>query len=440
VTGYRIYRNGAQVGTSTSNAYVDTNVQPATTYSYFATAYDAAGNTSAASNTSTTTTPSSADTSPPSAPTGLAANVAGSTEVDLSWTASTDNVGVSGYRIYRNGAVVGTSPTAAYADTSVQPATLYSYYAVAYDAAGNSSAASNTVTATTPPAPDTVPPSAPSGLVATAPSSTEADLMWTASTDNVGVAGYRVYRNGALLGSSVAAAYTDTNGLQPASSYTYYVMAYDAAGNTSAPSNTANVTTPPSGGGIPDIFADGFENGGFSSWTASTNLAVQTATVHSGTFAVEGNVTNVAAYTHKSLPSTYGTIYIRLWFRVHSRTTNVSLLSPRTASNASLLHLYMDLASGKLGLRNDVTLTNRSLASPISLDVWHSLQIKVVVSPTAGVTQVWLDGVDQSSLDSTTDNLGSTNVGDVLVGDSSSSRTYDAFWDDAAVSNTWISG
>ena len=64
----------------------------------------------------------------------------------------------------------------------------------------------------------------------------------------------------------------------------------------------------------------------------------------------------------------------------------------------------------------------------------------VVGGATAGVTQVWLDGIDQASLDMTTDNLGTVNVGDVLIGDSSSSRTFDAFWDDAAVSDMWISG
>jgi len=166
----------------------------------------------------------------------------------------------------------------------------------------------------------------------------------------------------------------------------------------------------------------------------------EAATVHGGSYAVEGNVTNAAAYSHKTLPSTYGTIYIRVWFRIHSSATNVSLLSPRTASNSTLLHLYVDYSTGKLGLRNDVTLTNRPLASTVSANTWHSVEIKVVVSPTVGVTQVWLDGVDQTSLDSTTDNLGSVNVGDVLIGDASSSRTFDAFWDDAAASDAWITG
>jgi chitodextrinase len=366
--------------------------------------------------------------------------VASATEVDLTWTASTDDVGVAGYRIYRNGVVVGTSLTNSYADTGAQPSTSYSYSTVAYDAAGNSSTASNAAAATTPAVPDTTPPSTPSGVTATVPSPTEVDLSWTASTDNVGVAGYRVYRNGALIGSSTTNSYADT-GVQPATSYSYYTVAYDAAGNSSANSNIATATTPPPNAGPPDIFADGFESGNFSAWTAATNLVAETATVHSGSQAVESNVTNAASNVHKKLPSTYSTAYVRVWFRIKSCSTNVSLLSPRTATNASLLHLYMDCASGKLGLRNDVTLLNRTLASVITLNTWHSVEIKVVVGATgSGVTQVWLDGIDQTSLDMTTDNLGSVNVGDVLIGDSSSARTFDAFWDDAAVSDMWISG
>ena len=379
------------------------------------------------------------ETTPPTAPSNLAATAVSAGEVDLGWTASTDNVGVAGYRVYRNGTLVGSPTGTSYADTGVQPATGYSYYTVAYDAAGNTSAASNTVSVTTPAAPDTTPPSAPSSLTATAPSPTEVDLGWTASTDNVGVAGYRVYRNGTLVGSPTGTSYADT-GVQPATSYSYYLMAYDAAGNTSAASSPAAVTTPASNGVPPDIFADGFESGTVSAWTASSHLVPEAATVHGGSYAVEGNVTNAAAYSHKTLPSTYGTIYIRVWFRIHSSATNVSLLSPRTASNSTLLHLYVDYSTGKLGLRNDVTLTNRPLASTVSANTWHSVEIKVVVSPTVGVTQVWLDGVDQTSLDSTTDNLGSVNVGDVLIGDASSSRTFDAFWDDAAASDAWITG
>jgi len=242
VAGYRIYRNGALVGSSATTAYADTGLQAGTGYSYYAIAFDAAGNVSTASNTATATT-LPPDTTPPSPPSGLAANVASSTEVDLSWTPSTDNVGVAGYRIYRNGALLGTSATTSYADTAAQPSTSYSYYALAYDAAGNTSTPSNTASVTTPATPDTTPPSAPSGLAATVPSATEVDLSWTASTDNVGVAGYRIYRNGALVGSSATNSYADKSA-QPSTSYSYYTIAFDAAGNSSAASNTATAKTP----------------------------------------------------------------------------------------------------------------------------------------------------------------------------------------------------
>ena len=438
VAGYRIYRNGAEVGVSATTAYADTSVQPSTSYSYYAIAYDAAGNTSTISNTASVTTPATPDSTPPTPPSGVAATSSVPTEVDLTWTASTDNVGVAGYRIYRDGALVGSSGTTSYADTSVLPSTGYSYYTIAYDVAGNTSTASNTTSVTTG-AEDTTPPSPPSGLAANVASATEVDLTWTASTDNVAVAGYRIYRNGALVASTATNVYADT-GVQPAASYSYYAIAYDDAGNSSTASNTATITTPPADAGAPDIFSDGFESGSPSAWTAATNMVVETVTVHGGSTAAESNVTNAAAYVHKTLPSTYSTIYIRVWLRVHSCSSNISLLAARTASNFSILHPYIDCSTHKLGLRNDVTLVNRTLASPVSFDTWHSLEIKVVVGSTGGVTQVWLDNIDQPSLDSTTDNLGSVNVGDVLIGDSNSTRVFDAFWDDAAVSDKRISG
>ena len=90
---------------------------------------------------------------------------------------------------------------------------------------------------------DGTPPSAPSGLTATATSSSSVSLSWTASTDNVGVTGYNIFRNGTRVGTSTTTSYTD-NGLASNTQYTYTVTAYDAAGNVSTPSNSATVTTP----------------------------------------------------------------------------------------------------------------------------------------------------------------------------------------------------
>lgn len=89
---------------------------------------------------------------------------------------------------------------------------------------------------------DTTTPSTPASLSATAISSSQINLSWTASTDNVGVTGYKIYRNNSQIGTSGTNSYSDTN-LSPSTSYTYTVSAYDVAGNTSAQSSGVSATT-----------------------------------------------------------------------------------------------------------------------------------------------------------------------------------------------------
>jgi Bacterial Ig domain/IPT/TIG domain/Purple acid Phosphatase, N-terminal domain/Immunoglobulin I-set domain len=99
---------------------------------------------------------------------------------------------------------------------------------------------------------DTTPPTVPAGLTATAVSSSQINLAWTASTDNVGVTGYNIFRGGVKIGTAPSTSYQDA-GLAASTSYTYNVSAFDAAGNTSAQSTAASATTQAatSGGGIP---------------------------------------------------------------------------------------------------------------------------------------------------------------------------------------------
>ena len=349
------------------------------------------------------------DTQPPTAPTSLTATATSSARVDLSWGQSTDNVGVTGYRVYRDhtqvGAAGGTQTT--YADMTAAPATTYTYEVSAIDAAGRESPRSNAVTVTTPQAPaglthvfaptddayveqgapntnlgttdrvivdaspadnlllrfnvatancdissaklrltvgssigdgspkggafsttltnnwtestvtwanappagptvvgslaavspgqtydvnvssavtadgpvsfraattsssavryvsregsatlgpqlvvtcrqDSQPPSAPANPSATAASSNRVDVSWGASTDDVGVTGYEVYRNNVLVATTGATqtTYADT-GVAAATTYTYEVSAFDAAGHDSPRSTAATVTTPP---------------------------------------------------------------------------------------------------------------------------------------------------------------------------------------------------
>jgi uncharacterized delta-60 repeat protein len=94
-----------------------------------------------------------------------------------------------------------------------------------------------------PPSPDIIPPTAPAGLVATASTSSTIELSWNASTDNAGVAGYEVFRDGGTtaIGTTTATAFSDS-GLAPDSTHSYQVAAIDAAGNQSELSNTATAT------------------------------------------------------------------------------------------------------------------------------------------------------------------------------------------------------
>jgi chitodextrinase len=248
VTGYTIYRNGAVLKTvsGTTLTYSDVTVSPSTTYSYTVDAFDMAGNHSAQSAPASVTTPGSADTQAPSVPTGLTATAASSTQVNLAWQASTDNVGVTGYTIYRNSAVLKTvsGTTLTLSDATASPATTYNYTVDAFDAAGNHSAQSAPASVTTPGSTDTQAPSVPTGLTATAASATQVNLAWQASTDNVGVSGYTIYRNGTVLNtiSGSTLTYSDASA-SPSTTYSYTVDAFDAAGNHSTQSSLASVTT-----------------------------------------------------------------------------------------------------------------------------------------------------------------------------------------------------
>ncbi len=185
---------------------------------------------------------STPDTIPPSTPTNLAANVASLSEIDLSWSASTDNVAVVGYQIFRNTTKIATTASPSFADKTVIPGVQYTYAVTAFDAAGNISAQSSPVVAETSSVPDTTPPSVPTNLQSSNVTSSSLTVTWSASTDNVGVAGYQIFRNGAEVGATSTTSYADT-GLVASTTYVYTVAAYDASGNVSTQSQQLTVTT-----------------------------------------------------------------------------------------------------------------------------------------------------------------------------------------------------
>ncbi|MEZ5375594.1 MAG: hypothetical protein R2733_03720 [Acidimicrobiales bacterium] len=247
VEGYRIYD-------STTNAVLlDALTESGTiielapgTYTVYVKAYDAAGNISWRSGFTTfTVTGIPVDTERPSTPgsPSIVSNVNGT--VVLDWTPSTDNIGVAGYTLYDSAtnAVVSTSATASLTLTGLADGT-YSYYLKAFDEAGNISwrSGSRSVTVVTGPPPDTQRPTVPGAPNVVSNIDDTVELDWTPSTDNVGVAGYTLYdaATNAVVATSPSETLTLT-GLTDGT-YSYYLKAFDAAGNTSWKSGNRSVT------------------------------------------------------------------------------------------------------------------------------------------------------------------------------------------------------
>src|SRR5262249_42616265 len=173
--------------------------------------------------------------------------------------------GVTAYRIERcqgtgcaSFVEIKTVPGVLYSDTGLSPGTSYSYRVRANDAAGNRGGYSNVKTVTTGGGADTIPPSAPASITATASSASVVNLSWGASTDNVGVTGYKVERCLGASCSTFAQIATTTSpsfsnsGLASSTTYRYRVRATDAAGNLGGYSTIATVTTK-SGGGLVNV-------------------------------------------------------------------------------------------------------------------------------------------------------------------------------------------
>lgn len=364
VAGIQFKLDGANLGTEDTNypysGLWDTSTVANGSHILLAVARDAAGNRTTSTAVSVSVDNPTTDVAAPSIPASLAATVISTSQVNLAWVASTDNVAVTGYRIYRNGAQIATTNTTSYSDTGLSSNTSYTYAVLAYDAAGNVSNQSASITATTNPsqqatlavslsatpssgvsplnvsltasatgtaaglinftfycnrsdsganvtvpydfkydnqvsaiktsssfcqytapgsytpkviiergglsaearqtvsvsAPtntgggggggggtvDSIAPTIPTNVYTKTVSKSQIDISWSASSDAVGVAGYKIYRNNLFIAQSTALNYSNTN-LSPNTTYTYAISAFDAAGNESLKSSSVSAAT-----------------------------------------------------------------------------------------------------------------------------------------------------------------------------------------------------
>jgi hypothetical protein len=198
--------------------------------------------------------PAVTDTAKPTAPTNLDGTAQNSNQVSLSWTASTDNVGVAGYKVLRDGNVVGNASGTTYTDNTVNPSTTYNYTVEAYDAAGNVSDPSNTKTLTTP-APSTNPP-AISGVTSSNVSQTSATISWTTdipSTSQVLYGTTSAYNQSTQLSSTLVTSHSQTiTGLTANTTYHFAVQSTGSTNNTATSGDNA-FTTPANNITPPDM-------------------------------------------------------------------------------------------------------------------------------------------------------------------------------------------
>jgi len=209
-----------------------TGLTASTTYFYRVCAYNGAGN-SVYSSVTSASTPAAPDTTAPSVPSGVSVSATSTSQVSVSWNASTDTggSGMAGYHVYRDGTRVTTTTGTSYADSGLSAASLYCYTIVAYDNAGNNSAASSQACATTSAGASTD-PTPPSNLATMGVTATSITLNWQDNSNNE--TGFQIQRATSpsgpwsVVGSTGANAtsYTDT-GLDPTTTYYYEVVAFN---------------------------------------------------------------------------------------------------------------------------------------------------------------------------------------------------------------------
>jgi chitodextrinase len=266
--GYRLYSDHTLVTSTAETFATASGLVCGHAYTFEVEAFDAAGNTSPRTSLVGATL-ACPDSQAPSAPADIVASSRTATSIALTWSASTDNVGVTGYGLYRGGTQVGTSSGTTWIFSGLTCNTNYTLAVDAYDAAGNRSAKVSLMVSTTA-CPDTTPPTAPSGLAASNVTGTSLMLTWNAASDNTGVTGYDIYQGGTKI-ANVSSTSSAQSGLACGTSYTFGVVARDAAGNSSAMTSLSVSTASCPAPTWTSSIADGATVQSGTNWTATVS-------------------------------------------------------------------------------------------------------------------------------------------------------------------------
>ncbi len=427
VSSYDVYRNGLYLATVVPSArsFLDNPVPKGISLTYQVVARDLAGNTAS----SAVTTVGVSDSQPPSTPGSPFAVARTPTSASISWTASTDNLGVFGYQVFRGGFSIAMVPAGStgFVDTNLAPGSSYSYQVQALDLAGNRSLPSTAVAVAMPA--DTDPPTPPGGLQTASVTSGSVLLEWGPSSDNLGVLAYQVVRDGVRVATVAGVSCLDT-GVAPGGHYQYQVVALDAAGN-STPGAPLAVSTPAAG----TVFSDGFEDAGLARFQTVSALAIESATVHSGGYAAEALSSGAPAFAYAGLGGYYAGVWSQAWIYLAAASTSANLFGLRSSSGASMVNIYLS-PTGKLAVRNNVGGVTATSATPLTTGTWHLVALEVSMSAGGGAVKAYLDGSPVAGLALSSQELGLSPITTLQLGDTSSGRTFDIYFDDVAVATS----
>ena len=199
------------------------------------------------------------DDQAPTVPTNVALSNITTSSIDVSWTASTDNVAVTKYEVYVDGTLNGEVSNTNYTITGLTPNTTYAVTVLAKDIASNKSEKSAALNGTT--ITDTTAPTVPTNVTISNISGTTFKVNWSASIDDTAVSSYDIYVNGTFNGSSTTNNYV-VSGLTVSTTYSITISAKDASNNESTQSTAVNATTTDGAALANELFFSEYVEGG----------------------------------------------------------------------------------------------------------------------------------------------------------------------------------
>ncbi|MEK3884666.1 glycosyl hydrolase family 28-related protein [Paenibacillus sp. PL2-23] len=346
------------------------------------------GNTVSGNGTNTQLTSRGFSNAKPTA--SFSAASTGTAGVPVSFTnTSSDSDGSIAHVLWDFGAGI-PSTTSSPSYTYDKPGT-YRVTLLVWDNGGRGSIKEHTITISSSGS-DTQAPTVPQSFVSTGVTTTTASFSWSASSDNVGVAGYRIYRNSILVGTTASLAFTDTS-LTPDTTYSYTIKAYDAANNESSASSAVSVTTDEVPSGTPLTVNNATTGTGLhqfnfnGTWTAGSNVDSYNGDNH------WSNVTN--AYYEVKFEGTQAKLYSEKWTNMGIVAVSIDGgaetmvdLYQSTRQHIALVYTSPVLADDEHTLRVRIT-GNRNASSTGNYHVADRVDV-ITAAPPAGLPSPWL--------------------------------------------------